>query len=65
MALKRQEHPFLHPLWRRVALVGFCAIWTAWEYYNGDELWSTLTLCLTVYGAWTYLYKYEVPKPEE
>ena len=38
---KDQEHPFLRPLWRRVALVAFCAVWAIWEVaYNREAFWG-------------------------
>lgn len=65
MALKSQSHPFLDPLWRRILLVAFCAAWAAWEFRNGDQFWSTVTLGMTAYAAYSYLYAYETAKPKE
>jgi hypothetical protein len=56
-----REHPFFRPLWRRVALVVFCAAWTAWEYYNQEELWGMIALGMTAYGAYTFLWAYREP----
>lgn len=63
MISTNQQHPFLDPLWRRVAVVVFCAAWSAMEWANGQTTWGTMTAVATIYGAWTLLYKYEVPKP--
>ena len=60
--IKDQEHPFLRPLWRRVVLVAFCAVWAAWEVYNGETFWATLAVGMAAYAAWTFLLSY--PKPE-
>lgn len=61
--MKDSEHPFFRPLWRRVAIVAVCAIWTGIEYYNGDQFWTTITVGMTLYAAWTYLYAYRPPQP--
>ncbi|GGA96129.1 hypothetical protein GCM10011491_25630 [Brucella endophytica] len=53
------SHPFLDPLWRRVLLIAFCAIWSIVEWTRGDSFWGTLTLGVTLYGAWAYLWKYQ------
>jgi hypothetical protein len=60
---KDQEHPFLRPLWRRVALVAFCAVWAAWELYSGETFWATLAVGMAAYAAWTFLISY--PKPDD
>ena len=58
-----QDHPFLRPLWRRIALVAFCAAWAAWEVHGGEAFWMTLAVGMTAYAAWTFLITY--PKPDE
>jgi len=59
--MKDQDHPFFRPLWRRVAIVAFCAAWAAFEYYNQQELWGMIALGMTAYGVWTLLWTYKVP----
>ena len=44
------DHPFYRPLWRRLLLVGFCAAWTAVEFYNGEQTWSMIFLVVTAYA---------------
>jgi len=46
---------YLRPLWVRVALVAFCALWSAWEFSNGESFWGMLAGGMAVYGAWIYL----------
>lgn len=55
------EHPFLHPLWRRVVLIAFCALWTLIEYQLGNTTWMYIIGAITLYGAWAYLIAYKVP----
>lgn len=58
-----RDHPFFRPLWRRVALVAFCAAWSAFEFYTGAAFWGVLAGGMAAYGAWMFLIAY--PKPEE
>lgn len=44
------DHPFYRPLWRRVLLVGLCAVWTAVEFYNGERAWGTVFLVVSAYA---------------
>ena len=59
--MKDAEHPFFRPLWRRIALVAFCAVWTAIEVWNNSGLWVWLTAGLTAYAAWLFLLNYKGP----
>ena len=61
--MKDSEHPFYRPLWRRVAIVAVCAIWTGIEYYNGDQFWVPITFGMTLYAAWSYLWAYNPREP--
>lgn len=57
-----QNHsPFLDPLWRRIALVAFCACWAGFEMIWGDAFWATIAAGMTVYGAWSFLINYKIP----
>lgn len=57
-----RDHPFFRPLWRRIAVVVFCAAWAAWELYNNQPFWATLAGGMAAYAAWMYLITY--PKPD-
>lgn len=35
-------HPFYRPLWRRVALVGFCLLWALFELSNNAPFWALI-----------------------
>ena len=59
--LQNNDHPFLRPLWRRVALVALCAAWTVFELVNGETMWVTLAGGMTALGAWQYLIAYKPP----
>jgi hypothetical protein len=55
-------NPWLRPLWRRIAVVAVCAIWTLLEVWSGDGLWTTIAGAMTAYGAWIYLINWQDPK---
>ncbi|MEJ8474633.1 DUF3329 domain-containing protein [Roseibium algae] len=56
------DHPFFRPLWRRIAIVVFCACWAAFEFYNGNETWGWITLAIAAYAVWTFLIDFKQPK---
>ena len=49
-----RNHPFLRPLWRRVALVAFCVAWAGFEYFNGATGWAVLAAVMAAYGVWQF-----------
>lgn len=50
-----EAHPWLQPLWRRVAVVLFCAAWVAVEaWLEPNGLWFWLFLAITVWGIWDF-----------
>lgn len=62
------EHPWLDPLWRRVALVVFCGGWTILEFAAGNTGWASIVGAITAYAAWCYLYAYkgsDDPSPKD
>ncbi|MEP2706771.1 MAG: hypothetical protein ABJN98_11140 [Roseibium sp.] len=59
------EHPWFDALWRRIALVGFCAAWTGVEYYNNNTTWVYIMAAITAYAAWSYLFTYKGSKTAE
>lgn len=65
--IKDNQHPFFRPLWRRVAVVAVCVIWSAVEFVAGTPFWGTLLAGMAIYGAWTFLVTYkqedETPPP--
>lgn len=60
--MKDQYHPFLRPLWRRMALVVFCAVWAAIEFYAGEPFWGTLAGGMAAYAIWMFIITY---RPDE
>lgn len=63
--IANNSHPFLDPLWRRVALVVFCFAWAGFEFYNGNQTWGWITCAIAAYAVWAFLltYKMSADKP--
>ena len=47
-------HPWLPPLWRRLAVTGFCAAWAAIEILFGEAPWNWVALGATGYAIWSF-----------
>jgi hypothetical protein len=59
-------HPFYRPLWRRLAIVGSIAAWTAVElFYSQSPFWSMLAVALLLYCTWVFLITYPKPSQED
>jgi hypothetical protein len=56
------QHPFLRPLWRRIAIVIFCFGWAGVEFYNGNQTWGWITIAVAAYAVWTFLISYTEPE---
>ncbi|MBR2692164.1 MAG: DUF3329 domain-containing protein [Aquamicrobium sp.] len=59
---KDNQHPFFRPLWRRLAVIAVCVIWSAVEFAVGTPFWGTLVGGMAVYAVWTFLISY---KPDD
>ena len=60
MKIIDESHPFYKPLWRRVALVGVLAAWTAFEvFYTGQPIWIVVAGALFAYSAWIFLISWQ------
>lgn len=57
------NHSFFRPLWRRLAIIAFCAAWSVFEFANGETTWGTMAAAMTVYGVWSFLIAYK-PAPD-
>ncbi len=61
----KADHPWLRPLWRRIALVAFCAAWSIFELVAGEPFWAVLAIGMTAYGAWLFLINYKPGESKE
>ena len=57
--MKDSEHPFFRPLWRRVAVVAVCVIWSIIEFATGTPFWGVIALGFAGYAVWQFFYLYK------
>jgi hypothetical protein len=56
------DHPFFLPVWRRVAVVAVCALWSAVEWATASPFWGILAGGLAVYAYWGLFLKFDEAK---
>lgn len=56
---------FFIPLWRRVALVGLCALWAFFEWASGNLGWALLFGAIGAYCAHQFFIAFDPPGEEE
>jgi hypothetical protein len=49
-----QASPFYRPLWRRIVITAFVALWLAYEIYNGSGLWTGIVAAMLCYALWIF-----------
>ncbi len=63
MALKENDLKWFRPMWRRVAVAVFLALWLGWELlFTQDMFWAVLVGAALAYVGWNFFYKF--PKEE-
>ncbi|GAB5428507.1 MAG: hypothetical protein Devi2KO_19660 [Devosia indica] len=63
MALKENDLKWFRPMWRRVAVAVFLALWLGWELlFTLDMFWAILVGAALTYVGWNFFYKF--PKEE-
>jgi len=63
MAMKSRDVNFFQPLWRRIAVTAFCAIWAVIELVGRDQTWIFITLALTGYAVWSFFIRFPKQAP--
>jgi hypothetical protein len=59
VALKENDLKWFRPMWRRVAVAVFLALWLGWELlYTRDSFWALLVGAALAYVAWNFFYKF-------
>lgn len=65
MALKENDLNWFRPLWRRVVVVVFLAIWLAWEVlYTKEQLWMVLVGAALAYALYNFFYAFPKDEPK-
>lgn len=63
MALKENDLNWFRPLWRRVTVAVFLALWLGWELlFTQDMFWAFLVGAALAYVGWNFFYTF--PKEE-
>lgn len=64
MPLKSNEISWFKPLWLRLAITAFLAVWCAWEWlWNKDAFWGWMVGAVLLYFMYTYLYAFPKEEP--
>ncbi|NNG05360.1 MAG: DUF3329 domain-containing protein [Inquilinus sp.] len=58
-----EPHPWLVPLYRRVAVTAVCAGWLAFETIQQEALWLLLASLSTGYALWNFFLSDTYRKP--
>ena len=65
MALKENDLNWFRPLWRRVAIVVFLAVWLAWEaIWTKETLWIVLVGAALAYSLYNFFYAFPKEEPK-
>ena len=56
MRLFELQTEFFLPLWRRVAVVTVCLVWTVFEFVSGSPFWGMLFGAMGVYALWQLFF---------
>lgn len=68
--MRENDLTWFRPLWKRVGLTAAIVFWSALEWWNGDQTWGIITLCLVAYCVWTFFIAFPAapgpgPGPDE
>ena len=64
MALKPNDISWFRPLWRRVAVTAFLAVWCAWEWlWNREPFWGVLVGAALAYSLYNFFYAFPKEEP--
>lgn len=61
---KDRSHPWMQPLWVRVAILAVCVAWCVVEFMSGSPFWGILAGAAACYALWTFFLTWE-KKPQE
>lgn len=56
---------FFIPVWRRVALIGFCWGWAAFELTLGNTVWAGLFVAIGLYCAHQFFVAFDPPEEDK
>ena len=63
--MKANEVSWFRPLWRRVAVTVFLAIWCVWELlWTQDQFWAFLVGAALIYSLYNFFYAFPKEEPD-
>ena len=63
--MKANEVSWFRPLWRRIAVTVFLAIWLAWELiWTQDQVWVVLVGPALLYSLYNFFYAFPKEEPD-
>ena len=63
--MKSSDVNWFRPLWRRVAVTAFLALWTAWEWlWNKEPFWGVLVGAGLLYALYSFFYAFPNEEPD-
>ena len=64
MLLKPNDIAWFRPLWRRVAVTAFLALWCAWEWlWNHEPFWGVLVGAALAFSVYNLFYAFPKAEP--
>ena len=58
------DNPFYRPLWRRIAIVGFSAAWSVFEFAIGSPFWGMLIGGIAAFVFYNLFAAYDPGEPD-
>ncbi len=66
MLLKPNDVSWFRPLWRRVAVTGFLAVWCAWEWlWNHEPFWGVLVGAALMFSIYSFFITFPKEEPSD
>ena len=63
--MKPNDVTWFRPLWRRVAVTAFLAVWCGWEWFNGETFWGVLVGAALAYSLYNFFYTFPKDEPTD
>lgn len=63
--MKERDRIFFQPMWRRVAVTVFCALWAIFEWLTGSSFWGIIATGMAFYCYWAFFIEFEKSGAED
>ncbi|WP_424927097.1 DUF3329 domain-containing protein [Amaricoccus tamworthensis] len=58
------DHPAYRPLWVRIVIVGFSALWALFEFWHGNAVWGAVFLGIAALATWKLFITWRPKDPD-